>query len=394
MATTRKQLSTLIAAAAAAALTLTACAGQPPEQATPTNGTGTTATARSAEDNGEFDLDALIAAAQNEGPITIYDNASAVKVMAEAFQEKYGIEATGVKVDSSEQLEIVQREAESGNVVGDVIAIPDIPALNNQLIPNGFVTNWIPNDLKDNIPPSMQEPLVLIHDPNVWTYNDSAYAEQPVSNMWELTNEEWRGRVAMEDPVGSNKLLDWFSQMAQFGENELVTAYEDLYGEPFVTEYDTAAHEWVARMAANDPILTSSNEDVSAAVGQPGQENPPIGLMASSKYRNIEEKGYAHAPLENLNPWTGWVSPKAIVISSNTASPNAAKLFVHFALTEEGIAPQINDGKISSNSDIEQPEDPSNMRRHAEDMFYSDNAGVDADWASRQDWQDFWRIHS
>lgn len=380
----------IFAAVAAAALFLTGCAGQAPSTSESSSNTN----AARFEEEGDFNLEELIAAAKEEGPITVYDNASAIEDIAEAFQEKYGIEATGVKVGASEALEMVKREADANNVVGDVIAIPDIPAVNNQLLPNDYVVNWVPGDLAEDIPESMQEPLVMIHDPNIWTYNDEVYDEQPVTNMWELTDEEWRGRVAMEDPVGANKLLDWFSQMAQFGNDELIAAYEEHYGEEFSTEHETAAHEWVARMAANDPILTSSNEDVSAAIGQPGQENPPVGLMASSKFRNIEEKGYAHAVLDQMNPWSGWVSPKAIVIAANTKNPNAAKLFVHFALTEEGIAPQIKDGKISSNQSIEQPEDPSNMREHADKMFYSDNAGVDTDWATRQDWQDFWRVNS
>src|SRR5699024_711263 len=97
----------------------------------------------------------------------------------------------------------------------------------------------------------------------------------------------------LEDPVGANKLLDWFSQMDQFDEDTLAAAYEDFYGEALETDQDSAAAEWVTRLADNDPILTSSNEDVSEAVGAPGQSEPPVGLVSSSKFRNIEEKAKA-----------------------------------------------------------------------------------------------------
>ncbi|MGO3759997.1 MAG: hypothetical protein ACTJF3_02265, partial [Glutamicibacter arilaitensis] len=69
-------------------------------------------------------------------------------------------------------------------------------------------------------------------------------------------------------------------------------------------------------------------------------------------------------------------------------------LFVHFALTQEGIDPQISDGKISSNSSVKQPEDPANVGDHLEEIFQFDNAGLETDWASREKLQDLWRTSS
>lgn len=368
----------------------TACAGQAP--ADETDNAGGTQDVFAAFEGEGFDLDELIEKAQDEGPITIYDNASAVEDIAENFSEKYGIEATGTKVDAAEAQEMVTREAQSGNVVGDVVTMQDLPALKNQLLPNDFVTSWIPEDARDNIDESMQDPLVMVSDSNLWTYNDEVYDTCPITNMWELTEPEWNGKVALEDPVGANKLLDWFSQMGQFDEEALATAYEDHFGEAFETDEDSASAEWVARLAANDPILTSSNEDVSEAVGAPGQSEPPVGLVSSSKFRNIEEKGYAHAVCDGLEPWEGIAQPKGVTIATGTESPHAAMLYVHYVMTEEGIEPQNSEGKISANTAIEQPDDPSKLAEHIDDLYFFDNAGLDTDWNGRQDWQDQWRV--
>lgn len=369
---------------------LTACAGQAPaDDAENAAGTQDVFAAFEGEN---FDLDELIEKAQDEGPITIYDNASAVEDIAENFSEKYDIEATGTKVDAAEAQEMVTREAQSGNVVGDVVTMQDLPALKNQLLPNDFVTSWIPEDARDNIDESMQDPLVMVSDSNLWTYNDEVYDTCPITNMWELTEPEWSGKVALEDPVGANKLLDWFSQMGQFDEEALAAAYEDHFGEALETDEDSASAEWVARLAANDPILTSSNEDVSEAVGAPGQSEPPVGLVSSSKFRNIEEKGYAHAVCDGLEPWEGIAQPKGVTIATGTESPHAAMLYVHYVMTEEGIEPQNSEGKISANTAIEQPEDPSKLAEHIDDLYFFDNAGLDTDWNGRQDWQDQWRV--
>lgn len=384
--TTRRRFTTRTSTAlvAVSLLTLAACSSDEPEAgAGPGNGDA------ASQVDDDFDLDALVEAAQAEGPITIYDNTSKVEDMAAAFEEKYGIDATGVKVDASEALEMVTREAESGNVQGDVIALPDVAALNAQLLPNDYVYSWIPGDLIGDIDESQQDPLVLINDPSLFAYNSEVYSQCPVDNMWELTGDEWTGKVTLEDPVGSNKQLDWFSQMEQFNEADVRAAYEDHFGEEL--DADSAVREWVSRMAANSPIVTNSHEDVSAAVGAPGQEDPPIGLMSSAKFRNVDEQGYVHSVCETMEPWVGYAAPKAIVIASESENENAAKLYVHFALTDEGIEPQINDGKISSNSTIEQPDDPADVPGNMDNIYFFTNDGLTVDWQSRQDWQDMWR---
>ncbi|MCW4466550.1 ABC transporter substrate-binding protein [Glutamicibacter sp. MNS18] len=368
------------------ALLLSSCAGSAPAAPPEEQAAG--------DSTGDFNLQELVTAAQAEGPITVYDSTSKIETMAEEFTEKYGIEATGVKVDAAEAIEKVTREAQAGNVVGDVVAISDLPALKNQLLPNSFVYSWVPGDLAESIPESMSDPLVMITDPSFFAYNTEVHDTCPASNIWDLTTEEFTGKLAFQDPVGDNGYLDWFSQLEGFGEEELRTAYRQAFGEELETDQDSAAAEWVARLAANNPILTKSSEEASEAVGATGQEDPPMGLISSAKFRNIDEKGYTLGVCEGLSPWVGKTAPKGITIATGTDSPNAAKLFVHYALTAEGIAPQINDGKISSNTDITQPADPANVGAHLDALFQFDNAGLDTDWANREKWQDLWRTAS
>src|SRR5699024_8428902 len=171
-----------------------------------------------------FDLDELIEKAQAEGPITIYDNASAVEDIAANFSEKYGIEATGTKVDAAEAQEMVTREAQSGEIVGDVVTMQDLPALRSQLLPNDFVSSWIPEDARQRSDESLQEPEVLVSDANPLTGKDGVDGTGAITNIWELADEQWQGNVALEDPVGANKVLVWFSQMDLFDEDTLVAA--------------------------------------------------------------------------------------------------------------------------------------------------------------------------
>lgn len=88
--------------------------------------------AASAEES--FDLDALIAAAKKEKPITVYDSTGKIVEMAKNFAAKYGLSAEGSKVKASAQLEMIIREARANNIQGDVSIVSDAPAAMAQLI--------------------------------------------------------------------------------------------------------------------------------------------------------------------------------------------------------------------------------------------------------------------
>lgn len=134
-----------------------------------------------------FDLDAVLAAAKQEKPINIYDSTGKIVEMADKFSAKYGLKATGVKVSANSQLEMIIRESQSNNVQGDVVLITDAPSALAQLLPAGFVENYLPGDMTSKIPAQFQNPLAISTNANVWAYNTEAYDKCPVTNIWELT---------------------------------------------------------------------------------------------------------------------------------------------------------------------------------------------------------------
>ena len=342
----------------------------------------------------EFDLDALIEAAKSEPPLTIYDSTGKIVDMAKNFSAKYGVEAIGQKVSANSQLEMIIREAQAGNVQGDVALITDTPAALAQLLPQGFVESWLPPDLAETIPATFQDPLAISTNANVWTYNTEVYDSCPVSNIWALTEPEWKGKVAFVDPLTKGTYTDWFNQMASHGDAAMRDAYKAHFGTELVTDEESASAAWVKAFAANGPLITEGDDPVSEAVGAPGQAEPFFGLMSSAKYRDNADKGYKLGLCADMGPWPGWTYTKLGLIASGSDSPNAAKLFIHYVMTEEGIMPQMQDGKMPTSTAIKLPDDePSGLADVMDKLFpYDASTGLD-DWDSRQDWQDFWRIH-
>jgi iron(III) transport system substrate-binding protein len=341
-----------------------------------------------------FNLDALIAAAQKEGPITVYDSTGKIVEMGDAFTKKYGIKATGVKVKATTSLEMMIREAQAKNVKGDVLLLSDAPAGVAQILPQKFAMSWLPPDLADKIPAMYQDPLAVGKEANIWAYNTEVNKTCPVKNIWELTDSKWKGKLAMQDPLKKETYADWFNQTAMHADDKVSAAYKEHFGTDLKLGKETATAAWVKALGANAPLLTDADEKISEAVGAPGQKEPFVGLMSSAKFRDNEALGYKLGLCADLKPWPGYVYLKLGVIASGTNSPNAAKLFMHYVMTAEGIAPQAADGKISTNVDVGLPADePSGLGKVLDKLLPYNTATALKDWDARQDWQDFWRIN-
>lgn len=353
--------------------------------------TGVSALSLRAEE--ALDLDALVAAAKQEKPINIYDSTGKIVEMAENFSAKYGLKATGMKVSANSQLEMIIREGQSNNVQGDVLLITDAPAALAQLLPEGFVENYLPADMAAKIPAEFQNPLAISTNANLWAYNTETYDKCPVSNIWELTEPKWKGKVALVDPLTKGSYTDWFNQLETHGNDKLAAAYKAHFGKDIETT-ESAASIWIKALAQNAPLATDGDDAIAEAVGAGGQKEPFFGLLSSAKFRDNEDKGYKLGICADLDPWVGWTYVKLGLIASKTQSPNAAKLFIHFILTEEGIAPQMKDGKVPTNTDIKMPEnEPSGLAKVSDKLFAYDAAtGLD-DFDQREEWQDFWRVN-
>lgn len=347
----------------------------------------------SAEDAKPFDIEALIAEAKKEKPITVYAVTGKIVETAKAFTEKYGVQASGKKVNEATQIELLIRENQAGNVVGDVSVATDVASAMGQLLPEGIVESWTPPDLANDIPASLQNPLVVVSDPHVWTYNTEKYDKCPITNIWQLTEPEWKGKLAMLDLFDKPLYADWFNQIETHLDDKVAKAYEDLYGKKLETDEQSATAAWVKAFAQNGPLLADSST-VANAAGAPGQADPFFVITSTAKYRENVTDGLKLGICAGVEPFTGFLYPGFGLIAKQTKSPNAAKLFVHYLMTEEGIAAQTVDGKISGNAKIGLPADePSGIARHVQELMSFDPATAGDDFEKRQDWQDFWRIN-
>lgn len=341
-----------------------------------------------------FDLDTLVAAAKKEGSVLVYDSSGDIEEVAKAFTAKYGVKMEGVKSDTPQTAEKMIREHAADNITIDAAMYEDGGVLVGQLIPQGVARTWVPGDLTDQIPAENQNPLLALSKATVFAYNTKLSPEGcPVKNVWDLTEPEWAGKLVMQDPLGKPTVLSFFTQMDAHGNQALEQAYQTKYGKPLETEEKSAAYEWIKRMAGNKPVLTGSDEDISGAVGAPSSTDKKIGFMSISKFRNNEDKGYTQATCEGMVPFVGFSYPKYVAIAAKSKHPNAAKLYVHFIMTEEGVKHEIGEGGISGNGTVKPQVTPPGLTDWKGQLFHTDSKGLLGDLQGRQGVSDFWRVN-
>ncbi|NYT79464.1 ABC transporter substrate-binding protein [Alcaligenaceae bacterium] len=344
----------------------------------------------------DYSLDALIEAAKKESPITVVDATGKIKVMAEKFSEKYGIKATGEKMSASNQEEILVREAQARNVRRDVFNMSNLPDVTAQFLPQGIAVSWMPPDLKSQTPQVYQHPAITSLNPWVWVYNPAVYGETcPINNMWALTDKKWKGKISIPDPLLRNETMFWFNQIADNADNKMKAAYQEYFGKPLETKQPSATAEWAKRFAENNVKVQKSDTDVGPIVGASTSEHPVIGFVSSAIFTHAKNENFKMAICKEMMPWIGQLTPRVAVIATGTKSPNAAKLFVHYMMSAEGMEPQMEDGKISTNSNAVMPEnEASGVSKLMDKMYVNNSETTPDDFKKLQFWRDLWTVGS
>ncbi|MDR1827653.1 MAG: ABC transporter substrate-binding protein [Methylobacteriaceae bacterium] len=338
-----------------------------------------------AQDNKE--PQALVDAAKKEGELVAYWHSSRITKAGAAFEKAYGIKVLGTKMNDTETTEKIVREVESGNIQADVIGYDDGPRLITELLPGNYVTNYVPADAAD-LPEISRNPLVYLWQVTVFGYNNETHKECPISNVWQLTEPEWKGKFHMFDPRLRSTMIQMFSAIEDRSE-EMAASYQDFYGKPLEMTEKNAGLEFIKRLAANQPILYNEDLDIAAAVGTRGQKDPPMGFYFLGRHREAAAKNHA-LDICNLVPFQGFAQPSFAQTVTGSPHPNAAKLFISFILTDEGVSPWTTDiGAYSPLSTLKSsPDNPyPSLEAWGTKMLYADNAHVTD---RRQDLLDFW----
>ena len=310
-------------------------------------------------ETGTQDWAAIEEAAKKEGTVLVYANSSKVEKAAEAFMELYPeINVQAYDLGGDDVLMKTLEEQKAGAFTGDVWFSSGGADLIGQVLPKNYVWRFVPDSTAAYTPEQYTQPLLMSRfGTSVFAYNSELNDTCPITNIWELTQPEWKGKFFIEDPLNDASTLSKLITIAAHPD-EVKQAYVDLYGSEPVLDADTpdAGWLWLKRFAQNGPIPQPGGDEVDSAFATPGMTESYMALTSYSNMADVEEGILTFEPCWGLQPKLGVQSQSYIGIINQAPHPNAAKLWIKFVTSPEGRDPWSKFGTYFPDSTYEVPE--------------------------------------
>ncbi|MBO4609268.1 MAG: extracellular solute-binding protein [Lachnospiraceae bacterium] len=292
--------------------------------------------------------------ALQENVLVVYTVSTRATQTKEAFEAVYPGLCVEIKdLRSPDLVDALEENYRSGHSDCDVVICNDNSGeFKERIADTGIAVPYLPSDIAAKMKdPESNTMGSFTYEAEMLFYNSEKYAECPIENIWELTDEKYKDRIYMPNPLHS------FSTYAFCGgllgeEDKLAEAYRDLYGcAPETGDASVSAFFW--KSVSENIIFTNSSDEVLEALGSGSAD---FGFMVSSKLRFIN-LGYDIAPVYRLKPFSGCRTSYSAMIVRNSENINSAKLFIRFLYGEsdgsgEGYKPFSTGGTWSARTDI------------------------------------------
>ena len=364
---------------------------------------------------GQENWEEIVAAAKEEGEVTVYTASGRIAKLVDHFEALYpGIKLTVYDLGSVKTIEKTVREQDAGIFTTDVITTGNSGQVIYELLGKNRIFNYVPAHYVDRIPLENRDPLLIrVNEAMVFFYNTELHPDvAPISNVWELTQEKYRGRVGVKNPMASGSSLMGLATLVQEPE-EMAAAYKRLTGEDIVLGdgVPDAGYEFVRRMLANDLVIYKSGSKLVDAAGKAGQDDALIVMGSMTYISRNESKGNVNAMLSDLDPVSRMVFPTYMSIAAHAPNPNAAKVLIAYLLGStdinldtklekpyiegasfdllQGLAPYHDAGSVSPRSDVPLPQGGEIW-----DQMKGWNVSAKFMWEQGPKLRDFWNIHS
>lgn len=269
------------------------------------------------------------------------------------------------EIDDGETYTILQNTIGSGVADSADMALTQNGAdLRTFMLDEGLTYTYFPEMYKDVVDEKFQKPAVVTFVDSLFIYNNTDGSIE-LSNVWQLTEPEWEGKVFFKDPtnetVNINFLImltspEWVERMAE--------AYKDYYGEDWASEdYENASYEWIDKFLGNVNYTYTSASDMAKGIASGAGGN--LGLFVFSKLRKVDEADRGNLTVvqfeNDVKGFSGFMYNIYATVAKDTECPYTCALFINFLLGEEGFGGDdswnSNQGYYSANSSIEKPEE-------------------------------------
>ena len=329
------------------------------------------------------------------GQLNFYSTTSFAEKAASNFMEDYPELANKVvyaEIDDGETYTILTNTIGSGvKDSADMALVQNGPDLKTYLLDEGLSFSYFPTSFADVVEEANQNPAVITYINSLFIYHNGNGSIN-LTNVWQLVEPEWKGKVFFKDPTNETVNLNFLMMLTSpEWSDRLATAYEDFYGKPFEAgEFKNAGYAWIDGFLKNVNYTYTSASKIATGIasGAPGN----LGLFVFSKLRKVDEADRGNLTVvqfENeVDGFSGFMYPVYATVAKDTECPYTCALFINFLLSERGFGGDkswnSNQGYYSPNTTIQKPDDVEDeayeywsTRLVIEDMQYIDENYID-----------------
>ena len=146
-----------------------------------------------------------------------------------------------------------------GNTIGsgvknsaDMALCQNGPDLKTNLLDDGLSFNYFPAAMGDVIAEEYRFPTVVTFINSLFIYHNGNGSIN-FTNVWELTEPEWNGRIFFKDPTKETVNLNFLMMLTSpEWSDRLAAAYEARYGKAFEAgEFENAGFAWIDAFLKN-----------------------------------------------------------------------------------------------------------------------------------------------
>lgn len=285
------------------------------------------------EMSGDERTDALVAAAQEEGEVSVYTSNTDLDVIIDAFSDAYDIDVNVYRGNSESVLQRVLQESKAGFNAVDVVETNSGEM--NILGEEGLFYPY-ESELRDAVRPEGQKEHWTADRFNAFVvaYNtDLVKPEEMPDTIEDFADPKWKGRISME--LGD---VDWFSALFNY-------YLEQGKSEEEVTEMFKA-------IAANSKVI--KGHTVQAELLSAGEFAAGVSMYSHSVQEGTEEGRPITWQPEGVEPVQPIViRPNGAGLMGTAKHPAAALLFMDFLLSEgqKYIADEYRIGSVPTDKD-------------------------------------------
>ena len=299
--------------------------------------------------------------------LNFYSTTSFAEKAAANFMKDYPELADKViyaEIDDGETYTILTNTIGSGvKNSADMALCQNGPDLKTNLLDDGLAFNYFPEALKGDIEEAYQYPTVVTFINSLLIYHNGNGSIN-FTNIWELTEPEWKDRIFFKDPTKETVNLNFLMMLTSpEWTARLDAAYEARYGKAFEAgEFENSGFAWIDGFLKNVNYTYTSASKIATGVasGAPGN----MGLFVFSKLRKVDDADRGNLTVvqfENeVDGFSGFMYPIYAAIAKDTDCPYTCALFVNYLLTEPGFAGEkswnSSQGYYSPNKTILKPE--------------------------------------